>query len=471
MVSLREYQSRGVADIRAALAAGKRAPLYVAPTGSGKTVIFSYIAHGAAAKGKRVTILSHRGEIIRQICASLDRFEVPHGVIRPSRTPQLHHSCQVASVQTLVRRLKKVREPDILIIDEAHHATSATFSAIIKAYPKAVVIGTTATPQRLDGRGLGDVFDCLIEGPSVQYLIDNGFLARPIYYAPPSRVDTSKLHITAGDFNRHEIEALMDVPVITGDAVDHYNRICPGKPSIAFCTSIKHCESVAEQFRAVGYRWETIDGNMSEAMRIDRIAALGNGRLHGLCSADLIGEGVDVPVVVAALLLRPTASLALALQQIGRVLRPADGKPNAFIIDHVGNLFRHGLAEETREWTLDAATRRKRRAADPGMTNKQCKRCYAVHAPAPVCPQCGFVYAIQSREVDVVEGTLEQVTAAQVLDRRQQWEVAAANTREGLEAIAKARGHKPAWVDMIMRARAQKEFARKVEESKQGRLL
>lgn len=470
-MDLRLYQQRSVADIRSAFASGRRAPLLVSPTGSGKTVMFSHIAHGAAAKGNRIQVIAHRQEIIRQICSSLNEFDVPHGTIVSNRQPAGHHLTQVASVQTLGRRLDQVMAPDLVIIDEAHHSASATYRKIIAAYPRARFLGVTATPERLDGRGLGDIFDTIILGPSVQYLIDESYLSRPVYYAPPGSVDTSQLPIVAGDFDKHSSEILMDTPKIVGDAVSHYTRICAGRPAVAFCVSLKHAEHVRDQFRAVGYRAEMIDGKLDDVTRLDRVRALADGRIHVLVSVDLISEGFDLPAVAAAILLRPTASLALHLQQIGRALRIFPGKQCAYIIDHVGNILRHGLAEETREWKLDAVRRTRARSQDSEFKNRQCKKCYAVHAPAPVCPLCGYVYEIESREVDQVEGTLTEITADELAKRRAQAEVGQATGREELVVIAQRRGYKPQWVDTIMDIRARKEKERRAIESRQGMLL
>lgn len=464
MIHLRNYQQQSVDEIRQAFTQGFKAPLLVSPTGSGKTICFAYISHGAAAKGNRIIILSHRQELIRQIGNALNEFSVPHGIIASGRRYEPHHTTQIASVQTLVNRLDTIQPPDLIIADECHHCTSPAYRKIFATWPAARRLGVSATPARLDGAGLGDIFDRMVNGPSVQTLIDQGFLSKPIYFAPPSGVDTSKLHIVAGDFNKAEAEALMDTPKITGDCVSHYTRICAGKPAIAFCTSIKHAQHVVEQFQARGYAAEMIDGKMDDKTRNDRTIALSAGRINVLVSVDVISEGYDVPVVSAAILLRPTASLALAMQQMGRVLRPAPGKTCAFIIDHVGNCLRHGLAEETREWSLDAVKRRAKKSDGPITQVKQCPKCYAVFAQAPWCPQCGFELPVKSRDIDQVEGELRQITAADIVARRSaSWEankeLVQAKDRSALEALAVKRGYKPGWVDMMLRGRIGKRIS------------
>jgi superfamily II DNA or RNA helicase len=411
MISLRDYQTGLVHDVREQFRAGCKAPLVVSPTGSGKTVLFAYIAQQMGLRNRRVVILVHRQELLDQTSRTLREFGVAHGLIAAGRTPDPLVHVQVASVQTLVRRLGSILPPDLIIVDEAHHAAAGSWKKVIAAYPNARLLGVTATPERLDGKGLRDVFDALVRGPEVADLIAQGFLAVPRYYTPPSGVDMADAKISGGDYRREDAEAAVDKPRITGDAVEHYRKLCPGKPAVAFCASIKHAEHVAEQFRLSGFRAATLDGTLTDHDRRERVRDLGNGRLHVLSSCEIINEGFDLPIVTAAILLRPTASLGLHLQQIGRVLRPAPGKEHAIILDHVGNVHRHGLAEEMRDWSLDGAKARKakKKADEPEVKFRQCPSCYSCHAPAPKCPECSHVYEIKHREIEQVAGELVEL--------------------------------------------------------------
>jgi superfamily II DNA or RNA helicase len=440
-ISLRPYQLSAVTAIREAFRAGKRAPLYVAPTGSGKTVTFSYMAQGAQAKGNQVVIMVHRQELIRQISNALTSFDVPHGIIFSGHRPSPHLHTHVASVQSLTRRLGAIQPPDFLIVDEGHHSTSESYRRIFDAWPAVPRLGVTATPSRLDGRGLGDVFDSLILGPTVQSLIDQWFLARPVYYAPSA--GPSKLHIVAGDYNRKESEFAMDVPKITGDAIEHYGRLCEGQPALVFCVSLKHAHAVTDEFRLHGYRAEMIDGTMDDEERRRLTDGFREGCIQILVSVDLLGEGYDAPGASVGIMLRPTASLALWRQHVGRILRPAPGKTQATILDHAGNTMRHGFAEEPIEWTLDQS--KPRRQTEKVFPNRQCPACYRVHRFALACPQCGHVYPIESRDIRQTDGTLEQITAAEVARVRARQEVGRAETLEALIAIGKQRGYKPTW--------------------------
>lgn len=466
MIQLRPYQQQAVDALRDAFRAGRRAPLLVSPTASGKTYMFCAITEGAAARGNRVLILVHRQELLNQTSASLAEIGVAHGRIQAGRGIRAAEAVQVASVQTLARRLGKIPPPRLIIVDEAHHAVAGAWGRVLAAYPGAAVLGVTATPERLDGRGLGahcgGVFDALVQGPTVAGLIGDGYLSRPVYYAPPaSSLDLSGVHQRGGEFVRQEVAQRVGQSRIIGDAVDHYQRICPGAPAIAFCVSVAEAERTAEQFRAAGFRAASLDGTLSDAERAGRIRALGGGGLNVLTSCEIVSEGFDLPVVTAAILLRPTASLALHLQQIGRVLRTHPGKRCSYVLDHVGNLLRLGLAEEPRDWSLDGRKARARERDGDGLmlANSQCPACFAVHAKAPRCPQCGHQYEAQGREVEQVDGTLEELDTVRILNERaekfhRRREVAQAKTLDDLLAVAAQRGYKPGWAHHIYQSRA-----------------
>jgi DNA repair protein RadD len=454
---LRPYQQAAVDGVRDSFRAGRRRPLLVAPTGSGKTVIFSYITASAAAKGNRTLVLVHRAELLEQCHRALDSMDVPHGLIASGLTPDRSHLTQIASVQTLVRRFDRVLAPDLIVIDEAHHATAGAWASVLAQYPNARVLGVTATPQRLDGKGLGQVFDDLIRGPEVTKLIDEGYLCKPVYYAPKT-VDLTGVHMVAGDYNRAEVAERMDRPTITGDAVIHYRKYAEGQPCIIFCTGIKHAEHVAQAFNASGYRFKIIDGTLAKEERARRVLDLSSGALQGLVSVDIVSEGFDLPCVSTAILLRPTASLSLHLQQIGRVLRPSPGKQRAVILDHVGNCRRHGLAEEVRDWSLDGIRKRgKRGPQDDVADTRQCPECFAVHTPSPQCPQCLHIYEIKDRIPDVVDGELEELKAREAIRGRKR-EQGTAQTLEDLIRVGKARGMKNpyGWAHNVFKARQNK---------------
>lgn len=446
-ISLRLYQSIDIAAIRTAFI-GRRSVLYVAPTGSGKGVLFTYIASELAKRGKRAWILVHRQELLAQTSRNLTSFDVGHALVAPQYTMDPTAPLQVASVQTLVRRLDKLPPPDLIIADEAHHAVSPSWRAIIDAHPTVKVLGTTATPERLDGRGLGEMFQQMVIGPTVADLTDKGFLAPATIFAPPQLLDMRGVPKRMGDYAGDETAKRVDQPTITGDAVGHYQRICPGVPAIAFCASVLHAEHVAVQFAAAGFRAASVDGSTDDRERKRLIDGLGNGQVQVLTSCDLISEGLDIPAVTAAILLRPTHSLALARQQIGRALRPAPRKVKAIILDHVGNVTRHGLPTEEMDWTLDGGAEKRKKDKEKIASVRQCQECYrAYEAWRDHCPECGFVPEVSARVIKQIDGELVELSTIQ-RDREKadlQRALRQAKTLEDFQSIGREHGFKRGW--------------------------
>jgi superfamily II DNA or RNA helicase len=454
-MTLRPYQNQLANDIRAAFGSGANRPLAVSPTGSGKTVLFSYITSQVLKRGSRVIIVAHRREILDQISATLKRVGVPHGFIQAGKSASTQPA-MVASIQTLARRLDTVPAPDLVIIDEAHHSVSKSYVQMFAAWPTAKFIGVTATPERLDGKGLGAMFDRMVMGPSVQWLIDNGFLAQPVYYAPREVVDLSQVHTVAGDFDRSEAEEIVDTPRITGDAVTHYVRFCNRQRAVAFCISVAHAQHVADTFNSCGIPSASIDGTLDPEVRKQRVEDLTAGKILVLTSCELISEGFDLPAVNAAILLRPTHSLSMHLQQVGRALRPYPGKTNAIILDHVGNCLRHGLAEQERDWDLSG--REKRLKKSSLVETKQCSKCFAIFA-GTVCPQCGSQREIAVREIEEVDGELQRLSIEDISKKREERrEEGKCKTLDDFRALAKLRGYKLGWAFFRWQARQRKSL-------------
>lgn len=462
---LRPYQQDIVERLRESYRAGFKAPLLASPVASGKTVMFAYITEAAMSLGNRVIILVHRQELLLQTSRALMEIGVPHGLIAPGFT-QTTEPVQVASVQTLVRRLTRVPCPTFIIIDECHHIVAGSWCKIVHHYSTARLLGVTATPERLDGKGLGikagGFFDTLVMGPTVSDLIAQGYLSRPVVYAPPIALDLTGIGKRFGDFITSQVNDRVDKPTITGCAVEHYRKICSGVPAIAFCASVKHAEHVAEQFRAAGVPADTIDGNLPDTDRRRRIDDLASGRIKVLTSCEVISEGTDIPVVTAAILLRPTQSMGLYIQQVGRAMRIHPGKDRAVILDHVGNTFRHGFPDDDREWSLDGRERSARNSETGPEPYIQCGRCYLMFRRTdPCCPACGWVAPPAPRTIEQVEGELKEITEEEKRRMRmnQRNEVYQAQSLEALKAVAAARGYNPLWAEHVYRARQQKREA------------
>jgi superfamily II DNA or RNA helicase len=461
-VQLRPYQQQAITDLRTAYRSGARAPLLVAPTGAGKTVILAAITASAIARGRQVLILVHRRELIHQASSKLTAAGVQHGIIAAGIEPS-QQPVQVASVQTLVRRLATINwQPCLVIIDEAHHAAAGSWSKILDHWPSALRLGVTATPCRLDGRGLGDTFDAVIEGPSVQMLTSAGYLSPARIFAPPIVADLSQLRRRAGDYANDQAAAAMTRPTVTGDAISHYQRLAGAQQAIAFCCNVAHAESVRDTFETAGISSRLLLGNTTDRDAV--VTAFAAGTILVLVTVDVVSEGFDIPAASVAILLRPTQSLGLYLQQVGRVLRPALGKDAAIILDHVGNVTRHGFPDDIRQWSLEHGARRSG-GNQPAPAVRTCPQCFAAFRPAPQCPVCGANCAPEPRRpMQQVDGDLKELKRIDVQLRRR--EQGKAQTLQQLIAIGHARGMKnPAgWARHVMAARSLRSGKARVRE-------
>ena len=475
---LRPYQSSLVSDIRAAYASGLKSVCAVAPTGAGKSLCFAEIARLVSAKGKSTCIVVHRDTLLRQASQKIREIGVPYGIIAAGYTPGPRETVQIASAQSLVRRLDR-HAFDFLIFDEAHLSCAPTWKRIIAHYPKAHVLGFTATPVLGNGRGLDQVYRKLVLGPTISSLIADGFLVSPRTYGPVRKVDLSDVRTRAGDYALDDLERVVDTPKIIGDALAEAQKICPRAQTMIFCFSILHSRNVAEQFRAAGLRAESVDGTMDRQLIRDRIEALASGQIQYLASCDLLGIGFDAPSVACAISLRPTMSVGLYIQQAGRALRPvyapghdlstragrlaaiaASSKPFAILADHVGNFVRHGLVIEDREWTL-AGKAKKKGAEGGGVKCRVCPKCFGAQFGFPTkCAYCGHVFESgDGREIEQKDGHLVEIDAAALRAKIQaKREQGAARTMPDLIALGVKRGYKNprGWAYNMMKARGGK---------------
>lgn len=478
------------------------------------TVMYAAVAQGAAAKGKRVLILEHRKELIRQASVALARIGIRHRVVAPKAKlagirrahvaatgwPMIdaEATVAVASVQTLGARPEWLAEfdPDLIVIDEAHHAVAGAWAKLIAACPRALLLGVTATPCRTNGQGLGDVFEVMVLGPDMAELIAEGWLVPFRIIVPPLKVDLSKVRMKGGDLDPDAMADELDRREITGDAIEHYSRLTPARPAIVFASTLKHADHVAEQFRAAGWRFEVIHGGLDDAERDRLIEGLASGALHGLVSKDLISEGTDIPAAEVAIFLRDTESEVFFLQAAGRVARTvyaegfdlttvsgrlaaiaASPKPFGTIIDHVGVVGRivdgqfvskHGRPHDPRAWSLQG--KRKRRKTDEEVVDPpfQCPACYQIVDLAPRCSACdadlsALLLVERTRRAAMapkqVDGQLVELdeaaeTAAKIAARRAQ---AQAQTVEEMVATTGMAAGRAAH---IIQARVEKERMR-----------
>jgi DNA repair protein RadD len=407
-MQLRPYQLAAVESLRGQIREGKRRPVLVAPTGSGKTVIGSHMITLAADKGRRALFIAHRKELIDQTSRKLRAFGVEHGIIMAGYKPRPEMSVQIASIQTLVRR--ELPPADLLLIDESHHATSATYRKVIDAYPDAITIGLTATAFRADGSGLGDVFDSHVQVATVQELTDSGFLVPARYWSHPSRPDMAGVATKRGEFDAAETEARCDKAKLIGDLVEHYRQIAQGRRAIVFAVSVKHSEHIRDAFLQVGIPAAHIDGETPRDEREQVLAGLASGDIWVVTNCGILSEGFDCPAAEVLISARPTASLGLWLQMVGRVLRPMPGKTTAMVIDHAGNVVRHGFA--TDDHPVDLGSGLKARKKSDATPVKTCPKCYAVLPATTVeCPSCAASLVKVRPEIRQQSGDLREMRA------------------------------------------------------------
>ena len=437
---------------------GKRSILIQSPTGSGKTALTAHMLGTAASKGHASWFIVHRRELVKQSVLAFDKADVRHGVIANGFASDSRPLVQVGSIGTLRNRHHQHKKPKLIIWDECHHLGAKTWADIFHSYPQSFHIGLTATPQRLDGKGLSDYFECMVNGPPVGDLINQSFLSHYKLFAPggPS---LKGVKTRMGDFIKSQLTEVMDRPTITGSAIKEYQKRASGRRAVVFAVSIQHSEHIVNQFIQAGIPAEHVDGGTDQLKRDASIDRFRRGETLVLSNVDLFGEGFDLPAIECAILLRPTQSLGLYLQQVGRALRPSPGKTEAIILDHANNAASHGLPDEPREWTLSGSDRRtQNKNSEPSI--KICASCFAAQLPgSTVCKFCGYAFPSKPRTVDEVEGDLVEIDPRQIRMKRKD-EQRTAQTLEDLVELGKQRGYKRPrmWAKHVFNSRQRKRL-------------
>ena len=433
MKALRPYQNDIVNRVREAYLKGYKSPCVVLPCGGGKSVIVAEIARRTTAKNNHVLFLVHRRELVEQIEQTFCNWGVDM------------EKTDVMMVQTATRRIAKLNKPALIITDENHHSKAATYRRIYDAFPDVCRLGVTATPVRLDGSGLGDVNDILVEGVSAKWLIENHYLAPYDYYAP-SIADLTGIRILHGEYEAKSAEKALLKTAVFGDAIRHYKALAGGRQAVCYCVSVNHSMAMAEEFSAAGISAAHIDGSTPKTERDRIIGDFRGGEIKILCNVDLISEGFDVPDCSCVILLRPTKSLTLYIQQSMRCMRYKPGK-RAIIIDHVGNYARFGMPDADRKWDLNAKkTSRKQSKSAADVKVKQCPQCYYTFEPPPfgraVCPACGFAFPKHERKVQQEDDAeLEKIAEFKLeLDSPEE-----CTSLKELHIYAKRHGYKQGW--------------------------
>ncbi len=392
---LREYQVKGAEGLRAAFRR-VRSTVCVAPTGSGKTTLAAHIIEGAINKGRKVIFLAHRKELIDQCSTRLDDQGIDHGIIKAGNRRRNSLPVQVASLMTIFNRVKPRKDGqesflafrpacDLFIIDECHRATAASYKKILEFYPQAKLLGLTATPCRTDGRGLGELFEEMVQVSSPAELTELGYLVPARVFTTPLTPDFSKTKHKQGDFDQAEVEKLVDKPKLIGDIYGHWKKLAHDRQTVIFAASRRHALNIQIDFSSKGERCEYVDGETPEPERDAILGRLRRRETQIIVNVGILTEGWDNPDISCVVLARPTESLVLYLQMAGRALRPAPGKDDCIILDHGGNTMRHGFVTDEREWDLEGKA-----SGQVDVTAiTTCKKCFAVFSNKKVCPDCG----------------------------------------------------------------------------------
>lgn len=395
---LRPYQSAIVERLHDAVGRGVRRPLVVAPTGSGKTVIAQAITERAVARGRRVLFVVHREELLEQTLGKLEAVGVRSSVAMGSdRRVDETAPVVVASIQTLARRKHYRPAADVVFFDEAHLSLADSWREVANAYASSVVIGMTATPWRTDGRGFSDAYDEIFVVAYVDELIEAGHLAAFDAFA----YDAPALHdvpLSMGDYQSKELELACNTRVLVGDIVAQYRTHAHKRPAIVFPVSVEHSKSIVAEFAAAGYVARHLDWQTPGDERKRLIADFRAGLVDALSSVGVLTEGFDAPVAEVCILARPTKSLALALQMMGRVLRPHANKRRALVHDHAGVLLRHGLPDERRVYSLAESVQ----AAPRLLVCTDCGLGVRSFPSSGLCPSCG---SLQNLPAEVREAS------------------------------------------------------------------
>lgn len=441
-MKLYDYQQDLVNRTRQSYIDGFNAPCIVSGCGSGKSVMIAEVARMTAKNRKQVLFLVHRKELLDQIKGTFSKVGVDFRFVT------------FGMVMTVVNKLDKIPKPDLIITDENHHGLASSYKKIYDYFSDVKRLGFTATPIRLNGSGLGDVNDVLIEGPSVKWLIENNRLAPYEYYAP-KLINTDVLKkASTGDFTKKSMDNAIEKRIY-GDVVKHYKQLADNEQAIAYCHSIEASKHTADVFNQAGYKAAHIDAKTPKEERSKIIELFRQKEIKILCNVDLIGEGFDVPDCTTVIMLRPTKSLSLYIQQSMRGMRYQENK-RSVIIDHVGNVATFGLPDMDREWSLKA---KRKTNTDSDLALIECKECFMVFEKneSRECPHCGWVQPIEVRESELeVDNEAELVKVGESVGITIDSEKAKfynmtedeAESIEDLYAIARAKGFKPGWAYM-----------------------
>lgn len=478
MIELRPYQQEAKDRIRDSIRSGNRKPLYVLPTGGGKSATLCSIIQDAQDKGTETLFIAPRRQLVYQISEDLDKMKVRHGVFMAGEPYSWTPNVTVASLDTLHSRLSSINKRfGLIIIDEAHTVFGKKIRDVLELNPSALVIGFTATPARSDGRGLGEMYDDLIIGQSMSWLIENGYLVPCRYFTTPQKIDLTGVKLTAGDYNQKQLDQKMNDPVLIGDIVDNWKRIASDRQTVVFAVKRSHAQSIQKAFLESGVVADYIDGNTDNEERKNILKRIESGESQVLCSVDVLSYGWNSPAVSCAIMARPTKSIARYLQAVGRVLRTYEGKEDAILIDHANVVSELGFVEDDQPWTLDSKSKIQDRQEKKKQEQKEpasmtCPFCHHVQKPAPVCSSCKKDLQKQyEEEVRTFQADLEEVNRKTKQREQRKWTMEDKQQfYSELIHVAYEKNYKEGWISHKFRQRVGTWPKGLVKESRQPSL-
>ena len=393
MITLRDYQEECLAKLRLAFGRVRSVILQLA-TGAGKTPIAAAIAEGLAARGYSMLALVHRRELVDQFAETLERVGLHgrYGIIASGRAPTPWAHFHIASIQTLHRRQLDLN-PRYVVVDECHHAKAKTWEEVLGRFPESKILGLSATPGRLDGKPLGDHFEEIVQGPSIEWLVAHRWLApTTLKYLPRGIVTRGVPHV-GGDYNRKQLGKQVSDRVIAAP-VNAFFKYARDRRVIFFGINRQDSQAVADKLRERGVRAAHVDAKTPATLRDQLVNEFRNGDIQVLCNVDIVGEGTDFPMCDCVMMGVPTMSLTKYLQMAGRYMRPDHGR-DGMLIDLVGNFWRAGFGRPDlpRRWYLHTAENRNSASevTVPSTSQKVCVGCATVYpARLPACPSCGL---------------------------------------------------------------------------------
>ena len=405
-IELRPYQMEAITQLRRSLRSGCRTPILQLPCGGGKTYIAMYMIKTAIEKGKRVAFVVDNLELLEQASKSADDFGIDHGVIQANHwRSNRSHPLQICTIQTLKNKYKDF---DFVIVDEAHCMYKAQLEWM-ERHNKVPFVGLSATPW---AAGLGKHWDDLIKPLTTQELIDSDNLVPFRTYAPDTP-DLKGVALQAGDYNQKQLGVAVNKHKLVASIVQTWLKRGQNRQTVAFCVDIAHSEAIAEEFRSVGIQSEAVHSQLDSDTRRERLDGFANGDIKIITSRDVLTKGYDNPSASCLILARPTKSKMIHVQQVGRVIRTAESKSDAIILDHAGNHLRMGFITDSSPDDLSmgdkkSAAKKKKEEAEE-LKPKLCQSCKAVK-PVGVreCPECGFIPTRQS-EIEVEKGELKEL--------------------------------------------------------------